>query len=220
MFEKARGQLPAMGGYLTLDTARLRRLNAQDGTATLTDLTPTSEHLAMLVSIESGRGLEGTPLEPYVSLARGDLEAAVRQAKEIGDGRERVMRLVASSDRATRAMMESALALPLRESDDHQSAFAMYAVAVRLQRDPAPYAALIEKALGDEGQAVVAFLETIRRGGDPAQAQAALPSLDLQVRMHALHTAVLILGRGAPAQWRVEAARGLFVGERGYLAQL
>ncbi|HEU5138242.1 MAG TPA: M48 family metallopeptidase [Steroidobacteraceae bacterium] len=219
LYEKARSRLPAMGGFLILDTARLRRLNSQDGKAKLTDLTPKSEHLAMLVSIETGRGLEGTPLEPYVALARGNLEAAVRQAKEIGDGHERIIRLVASSDRASRAMMESALALPLGESDGYQTAFAMYAIAVRLQRDPAPYSALLVKTLGGEGESVVAFLDTIRRGGDPAQAAAALPSLDLQLRMHALHTAVIMLGNGAPEQWRVEASRGLFVGERGYLAR-
>jgi Zn-dependent protease with chaperone function len=219
LYEQARRKIPAMSSYLALDTARLRRLNSKDGKASLADLVSKSDHLEMLVSIETGRNLEGTPLEPYALLARGNLEGAMRQAKEIGDGRERVQRLVASSEGASRSMMEAALALPADDSDDFQSAFAMYAVAVRAQHDPAPYSAQLEKMLGAEGKQVLAFLEGVRRG-DPVKAQSAMAELDLRLRMHALHTAVIILGRGAPEEWRGEASRGLFVGERGYLAKL
>ena len=56
---------------------------------------------------------------------------------------------------------------------------------------------------------MLAFLEAIRRGGDPAQAHIALLSLELRLRMHALHTAVVMPGRDAPAQWRADASRGL-----------
>ena len=70
----------------------------------------------MLLSIETGRELEGTPLEAYASLARGNLDAAVRQANAHKEGRERVLRLVASSEGATRAMIDEALALPLDDS--------------------------------------------------------------------------------------------------------
>ena len=47
-----------------------------------------------------------------------------------------------------------------------------------------------------------------------------LPDFDLQLRMHAIHAAVIMLDRRAPAEWRTEASRGLFVGERGYLRSL
>ena len=210
-----------MRGYLTLDTARLRRLNSVDGKVEARGPGANSEHLEMLVSIETGRGLEGTPLEPYVSLARGKLDVAVRQANKIGEGRERVLRLVASSDGATRAMMEEALALPLDESDDFQTAIAMYAVAVEASaRSGAVRRRSSKRCWETKESRCSRSWNTLRRGGDPAQARAALPAFDLRLRMHALHAAVIMLGRGAPGEWRAEASRGLFVGERGYMRSL
>ncbi len=220
MYELARKRLPAMRSYLSLDAARLRRLNSVDGKSKLADLVPNSDHLAMLMSIETGRDLDGTPLEPYASLARGKLDVAVRQANTVGEGRERVLRLVASSEGATPAMINEALALPLDDSDDFETSIAMYAVAVRTLRDPSPYAAQLEKMLGQEGKPALDFLESLRRGGDPEQARAMLPAFDLRLRMHALHAAVIMLDRRAPAEWRKEATLGLFVGERGYMRSL
>jgi hypothetical protein len=220
MYEQARNRLPAMRSYLALNEARLRRLNSVDGNANLADLVPSSEHLAMLVSIENGRDLDGTPLEAYASLASGKLDVAVVQANKKKEGRERVLRLVASSDGATRAMIDEALALPLGDSDDFESAIAMYALAVRSSRDPSPYAAQLEKMLGQMGQPVLEFLENVRSGADPAQARARMPAYDLRLRMHALNAAVIMLDRRAPAQWRKEASLGLFVGERGYMRSL
>jgi hypothetical protein len=93
----------------------------------------------------------------------------------------------------------------------------MYAVAVKASRDPSRHIAQLEKMLGEQGKPVLDFLENIRRGGNPAQARAMLPDFDLQLRMHALHAAVIMLDQRAPEDWRRDAARGLFVGERGYL---
>ena len=143
LYDLARKRLPAMRGYLALDHARLRRLNSVNGEVKLADLVSNSERLGMLLAIETGRELDGTPLEPYASLARGKLDVAVRQANKNKEGRERVLRLVASSDGATRAMIDEALALPLGETDDFEMAIAMYAVAVKayarsgVPRDPA-----------------------------------------------------------------------------------
>ena len=218
LYEKALQRLPAMREYLTLDAARLRRLNAADGKGNVTDLMRNSDQLKMLMSIETGQGVEGTGLEAYASLARGQLDVAARQAKKAGDAR--VLRLVASSHGATREMMADALALPVGESDDFETAIAMYAVAVRTRHDPAPYAARLEKLLGNPGRPALEFLDTVRRGGNPQQAEASMPTFDLHLRMHLLNAAVIMLGREAPAQWREETSRGLFVGERGYMQRL
>ena len=76
------------------------------------DLLKKSEHLEMFMSIESGHGLEDTPIQSYVLLARGNLEAAVRQANQVGDSR--VLRMVASSDGASRNDGRSAGVAPRR----------------------------------------------------------------------------------------------------------
>jgi hypothetical protein len=219
-YEIARKRLVAMRGYLSLDAARLRRLNSAGGKVNLSDLVAHSDQLAMFMAIESGKDLEGTSLEPYYSMAQGNLGAAVVQAKKIKDGSERVLRLVASSEGATREMIEEALALPLGDSDGFEDTIAMYALAVRNQRDPEPYLAHIGKMLGERGKPVLVFLERVRSGANPEQARAELPQSDFSLRLHALHAAVIMLGQRAPADWRKESSLGLFDGERGYMRSL
>jgi tetratricopeptide (TPR) repeat protein len=219
-YEHARQRLPAMRGYLSLDAARLRRLNSAGEKVRLTDLVAHSDQLAMFMAIESGKDLEGTSLEPYYSMAQGHLDAAVLQAKKVKDGSARVLRLVASSEGATRAMVEEALALPVSDTDGFEDTIAMYALAVRNQRDPSAYLAHLEKMLGDRGKPVLVFLQSVRDGANPEQARAALPQSDFSLRLHALHAAVIMLGQRAPADWRTESSLGLFDGERGYMRSL
>jgi Zn-dependent protease with chaperone function len=218
LYENARQRLPPMRGYLALDHARLRRLTAADGKVQLADLAESSEQLSMLNSIERGANLEGTPLEPYVSLARGNIQLAEQQANKNKD--ERVWKLLAISDGATYAMIDRALSLPVDE-DDFDIVIGLYAVAVKTLRDPSHHFARLEKMMGQQGKPVLDFLEHVRRGADPVQARAQLPTdFDLRLRLQAIHAAAIMLDRRAPEGWREEAARGLFVGERGYLRNL
>ena len=71
--------------------------------------------------------------------------------------------------------------------------------------------------MGEAGIAVTGYLDQVARHGNTGAVRAALPQIDMRLRLHSLHGAVLILGENAPDEWRQEAARGLFVGERGYL---
>jgi hypothetical protein len=93
----------------------------------------------------------------------------------------------------------------------------VYALALRAQRDTAPYSAQLNKQLGEDGDSVVEYLERVEREGDNSAAYANLPRGSLSLRLHALHAALLLQGDVAPRAWRREVARGLFVGERGYL---
>jgi len=217
-YDAARQRLPAMRGYLALDHARLRRLTSTTGKAQLTDLAESSDQVSMLNSIERGLNLEGSPLEPYASLARGNLQLAEQQANHNKD--ERVWKLLAISDGATYAMIDRALSLPVDE-DDFDIVIGLYAVAVKTLRDPSHHYARLEKMMGQQGKPVLDFLEHVRRGADPVQARAQLPTdFDLRLRLQAIHAAAIMLDRRAPEGWRDEAARGLFVGERGYLRTL
>jgi hypothetical protein len=115
-------------------------------------------------------------------------------------------------------MMDDALALPVEESDDISVMFAMYGLAARLNRDTAPYGKRIEAMLSEHGAPFLVFMEEVRRGADPIAARAKLPAWDLRARLCAVNAAVVMLDKRAPASWREEVSRGLFVGERQFLA--
>jgi hypothetical protein len=133
------------------------------------------------------------------------------------EGRERALRIVATSEGATPAMIKEALDLPVDDGSDHQSLIAMYALALRAQRDTAPYVAQLNRQLGEDGASIVEYLERVEREGNNSAAYASLPGGSLSLRLHALHAALLLQGDAAPRAWRREVTRGLFVGERGYL---
>ena len=219
LYEGARTRLNSMREYLALDTARLRRLELGPQ-ASLRDLVASSNNLEMFVTIETGKDLEGTSLEPYALIARGDLETAVKLAKKSHEGRERVMRLAAASNGASATMIDEALALPLDDSIDVESTLAMYGLAARMRRDAAPYVAHLQKILGAEARGTIEFLEFLRDGGDPARARNTLPNHNFRLRLHAMNAAVVMLDRRAPRDWREQVSWALFVGERGYLGNL
>jgi hypothetical protein len=219
MIEQVIRKLPAMRERLALDAARLRRLNAAGNQADIQSLTRFSSSIETLAGIESGRGLEDTPLAPYAALALGRIDEAAKMARAMTEGRERALRIIATSEGATPAMINEALELPVDDDSDYQSLIAMYALALRAKHDTAAYAAQLNKQLGDEGAEVVNYLERIGHG-NPAAAYATLPRGNLALRLHSLHAVLLLHGAAAPPAWRREVSRGLFVGERGYLRPL
>jgi hypothetical protein len=216
LYEKARKNLPPLRDYLAVQSARMRRLNAQ-GQYKLDDLAKQSRLVAAYGAVESGEGVEGTPLEPLAELARGDLRATLQKAELAGDARPRMQRLVAGSDGATPEMIEQAFALPVEDGADLESMFVMYGLAARMERDTAPYRQYIEKTLGDRGASAIAFIEQVRGGADPRAARASFTEADLGTRFNAFNAVVIMQGARAPMGWRNEVYRGLFVGERQYL---
>jgi Zn-dependent protease with chaperone function len=217
MLDQAIKKLPAIRERMALDAARLHRLNAGHDPPDLRGLVRYSSTIGMLTSIESGKGLEGSPLAPYSALARGRIREASELARAMPEGRERALRIVATSEGATPAMIKEALDLPVDDGSDHQSLIAMYALALRAQRDTAPYVAQLNRQLGEDGASIVEYLERVEREGNNSAAYASLPGGSLSLRLHALHAALLLQGDAAPRTWRREVTRGLFVGERGYL---
>ena len=76
------------------------------------------------------------------------------------------------------------------------------------------YAGIAELG-GERVQRAIDFLDALRDGADPI---ASYPQLDVGLRYQTRYAAVVLLGSRAPEAWRREAARALFIGERGYLA--
>jgi Zn-dependent protease with chaperone function len=218
LFDRAVIALPAMRPKIALDAARLRRLNAApDESPDLRSLVKAADDVETMTAIESGFGLDDTPLAPYAALARGNIEEAALLARKLTDGRERALCIAATSEGASPSLIREALSLPLGESSDFETNMAMYALALNTRRNGAAYAAQLQKQLGPQGSNMVAWLDALNRGGNAATAYANLPRGDMRVRLHALHAARLLFGSGAPNAWRRVVYRGLFVGERGYL---
>jgi Zn-dependent protease with chaperone function len=213
LYEKARANLRPMQEYLSMETARIRRL-VLGRESSLRDLAEASAQLSTHMAMESSEGLEGTALEPYGAIARGDLGTAFGLAKARSEDAPRVLRLVAISDGATTEMIEAALSLQPDEGD-FVSALYMYALAARLDRDVSGLGARLSTQAGARIRPVLEFLDALHDGADPARAY---PHLDVNLRYPARYAAVVLLGQRAPEAWRTEAANSLFIGERGYLA--
>jgi hypothetical protein len=223
LFEEARHTLATLRDYLTLETARLRRLNGRADPVAIENLAKSSGHLAFMLAIESGKADSGSPIEGYALLADARLADAAGIAKEADEKEYRLLRLIAISDGATDAMIDEALALPVDETDV-DTMVTMYALAARHGRSTAPFETAIRGSAPRTADApraadeFVRFLESLRRGDDPERARAAIGHLRLTSRLNLLYAGVVLLGPKAPTAWRDEVARGLFVGERGYLA--
>jgi Zn-dependent protease with chaperone function len=218
LFERAVVALPTMRPKIALDTARLRRLNAAENeTPDLKGLVKLADDVETMTTIETGFGLDETPLAPYAALARGNIDEAALLARHLTDGRERALCVAATSEGASPSLIREALGLPVSEASDFETNITMYALALNARRDGAPYAAQLEKQLGPQGTSVIAYLDAVNRDGNAVAAYANLPRGDMRVRLHTLHAAMLLFGNDAPRAWRREVYRGLFVGERGYV---
>jgi len=217
LYEKVRTQLPSMGDYLVITTARLRRLADNRELPQMIDLLRASPTLQMYAAIETSNEVRGTPIESYAQLARGDLAEAVTSAKKFPENRA-ILTLVAASDGATPQMIADAFAQQVDEQAQLEDMFTMYALAVREGRDPAPYLAQVNTRGAEVGKLASVFLDDLRRGKDPEQARALLKGIDLRLQLQLMNAGVVMLGERAPRAWRAEVSRGLFIGERGYFA--
>ena len=103
--------------------------------------------------------------------------------------------------------------------DDVETMFVMIGLATREGREVAPYVNHIQKVMGQRAEPLLAFLDKIRAGTEPRQAAAEMNYYDLGLRFEAYNAAILLLGERAPREWRDSVRRGLFVGERQFIAE-
>jgi Zn-dependent protease with chaperone function len=217
LLEGVRRNLAPLREYVTMEIARMHRLGQSPELARSQDMVDGSPRLAMFLSIEAGTGLENTPLEPFGMLARGELDQALRKSTTAQNAR--LVRLVAASDGASPEMIRAALDLPVTAEDDVETMFVMIGLASRENRDVAPYVNHIQKVLGHRAEPLLAFLDKIRAGTEPRQAAAEMNYYDLGLRFEAYNAAILLLRERAPGEWRDSVRRGLFVGERQFIAE-
>ena len=169
----------------------------------------------------SGRKFDEQPLRELIH--RGEICAQARRTLDIRQCLEPLLQFGRQHSPAVRATPAGSFSRRRRRSPSEMTPRSRpeSTTAVKTSRDPSRQFAQLEKMMGQRGKPVLDFLEHVRRGSDPVQARAQLPKdFDLRLRLQAIHAAVIMLDRRAPDGWRDEAARGLFVGERGYLRTL
>jgi Zn-dependent protease with chaperone function len=216
----ARQKLPAMTERFALDTMRLRRMASRDGAAESGDLVQQSDTLRYYMSVSSGAGLQPGIDMAYHYVARGQLDAAVKEQMSDPQETARILRLAAASDGASRQLIDRALALPVDQGVDPDSVWMALGLALRERRDPAPYVAVVREYQDENAEKVLEFITALRSSTNPADAERLLDGLTMEARGQAYSAAVVMMGRSAPAEWRRAADRLLFVPERPYFSMV
>jgi Zn-dependent protease with chaperone function len=216
----AQQRVPAMSERFALDTMRVRRMSSPDGNADSSDLVRRSDTLRYYLAVVSGQGLQPGTDMAYHHVARGEMDAAVKEKIQDAQETARVLRLAAASDGASPEIVARALALPIDQGIDRASVWAALGLAVRERKDPAPYVAAIRDTKDEDVEQLLAFITSLRTSANPADADRLLDGVSIESRGHAYSTALVILGTRAPAEWRRGADRLLFVPERPYFGSV
>ena len=216
----ARLRVPSMSERFALDTMRLRRISSRDGDVPSTDLVQQSNTLRYYMSLVSGTGLQPGSDTAYHHIARGELDAALKEHVQTPQEGARILRLAAASDGASRETIERALALPIDQGFDADTMWAALGLALRERRDPTPYIAAIREYKDESAEKVLEFITAARSSTNPADAERLLDGLPIEARGQAYSAALVVLGNRAPAEWRRGADRLLFVPERPYFSMV
>jgi hypothetical protein len=199
---------------------RLRRMASRDGSAESGDLVQQSDTLRYYMSVSSGAGLQPGIDMAYHYVARGQLDAAVREQMSDPQETARILRLAAASDGASRQLIDRALALPVDQGVDPDSVWMALGLALRERRDPASYVAVVREYQDENAEQVLEFITALRSSTNPADAERLLDGLTMEARGQAYSAAVVMMGQRAPAEWRRAADRLLFVPERPYFSMV
>lgn len=211
---------PALRDVISVDIARLRRMQSGNPRADIADLARSSTSVRTMLALETGEGISGNVMAAYHELALGHMESAVSKAKG-SEHEARVLRLAAASSGAPRALVAQALALPLLDSDtDEASIFTAMALAIRAGKDVSQYhgaLSRLEQSRKNAGleERMLRFADALR-DANVAQAQGQLDGLPMELRATAYAMGVTVLGERAPADWKLGARCMLFASERPY----
>ncbi|HKX43735.1 MAG TPA: M48 family metallopeptidase [Burkholderiaceae bacterium] len=217
-YELVRRKLPPLVETVNVDTARIRRMQSGDRGAAVTDLEKGSESLRQMLALESGQGVTTPAYRAYPELARGNVERAVQLAHDKPQSEARLLRLAAASDGAGAALVAKVLALPLDQGLDDSTVWASLALAARARQGLDGYLAAARHAAPDKADAMLRFVDALKNGASPQEAELLLDGLAPELRGHACSMGTIMLGAKAPRAWRDAAKRLLFASERPYFS--
>ncbi|MFL9585282.1 M48 family metallopeptidase [Stenotrophomonas sp. AB1(2024)] len=206
---------PQTAESTAVELARVKRmLGASE--QQLQPLAAQSAYLANLLALDSTEVM-GSPYEAYMRLHRGEYHGAVSLAETDAELLPRVVRLVAASDGAPDDLVKKGLDLPAEEGIDPDSAWSMWALALRQGRNEAAWRERVLATDPDEAKRVVAFVDAVRANASVEQAEAALGNVRPGNRGYAYSVAAVVRGKSCPDVWRDGAKRLLFGTERPHL---
>jgi hypothetical protein len=194
----------------------LRRVLADSGPVDLSDLIPGSRRLRSLAAIESGAGLENSPLRAYSELAQGRLEKAMEIARANPEAEARMLRLAAASDGASSELIGQALALPPEQGTDLVTVWAAVGLLARRKADASPFFDQLKQLGKEDAEALKRFVELLRSSRNAGAAEQTLDGLLPELRGQAYVMGIIALGKDAPPKWRKQAKQLLFASERPY----
>lgn len=215
--DEARRRLPAMGEYLSIECARIKRLLAGTGPADLANLRTQSEYVRMLTGPDTPAAASDEAWALYASLQHGDLDKALAAEKKNRDERARIVRLVAASDGASRKMIEAALSLRPDEGLDADTFLPTLSLVARTGRDVSSLLPLAERIFPRDAEQLVAAFSAVRNHADRSVIENAIRGLEPRSRGYVYVAAVMLGGSQYPREWRAAARQLLFASERPFL---
>jgi hypothetical protein len=216
--EVARRNVPALTDSISVDMARIHRLVSPGNDKVLRDLGVRSETVRRLLTLESGEGLPSPAHQAYAELGRGNVERAVTMAQTRPQSEARLRRLAAASDGASSALVRHALSTPADQGIDDATVWASIALATRAGSDTAQLRQLAGRAVAAQSVPMLAFVDALKAGRPPAEAERHIAALPPELRGHCYSMGTVMLGSKAPAAWRNGAKRLLFASERPYFS--
>ncbi|MFZ4876233.1 hypothetical protein ACL9RI_14215 [Janthinobacterium sp. Mn2066] len=203
----------------SIDLAALREVSPRLNTMLMLERSPEDAKMMRLTGMDAGEAWQAdseSPLPGYSLMARGDLDAADKRTLGHDWQSAHLLRMLAGSDGASSDVIRRALALPQDQGSDPGTHLVSLALAMKTGADTAPYMDTGKVMLGIYQPKVMAFLEQLRRGANPATAEASLSAVPLAVRMYVYSAGIILLGDKAPPAWRIASRRMLFASERPY----
>ena len=197
--------------------ARVRRMRHGVNGADMGDVSAASGWLATMLSIESGDTLEDPSLVAFQHLAHGDLKAAVEQAATADIYADEILRLAASSDGATDALRQAAVALDADSGLDANTIWSSLGFALQQGLPAEALLDRIDAILPDDAELARDLFDALKTPTlDAAAVENRLLGAGPQLRGQAYTMALVALGDKAPAEWRLGAGRLLLASERPY----
>ena len=206
---------PQLAEVASVELARVKRMlgsSAQE----LASLAEQSSFVARMLAFESEE-VVGSPFEAYLQLDRGEYERALGLAQADAELLSRIVPLVAASEGAPGEWAQKALAMPVADDVDSDSAWTLWALALPPRPHQAAGGAKGLATDANEAARVVAFVDAVRANASVQQAEAALGNVSSTNRGYAYTVAAVLRGKECPQAWREGAKRLLFSYERPHL---
>lgn len=204
---------------LAVTLLRLKRLQGNASESIQHKLSKNSYTLSRILRLESGEELGNTPYRFYSLLNKGDIAAATTVAREMKNGQERCIRLLAASENAPAEIVHEAAQFDSTQGIDESTVWLGWALASKEGKATQPYEKMANE-LYDHPALILNALQKVSVQKAYSEFEKDLLGTHLEERGYAYAAACLLLGEAAPSQWKKNAANLLFATERPFIQNI